>query len=256
MIIDSSGNLLVGKTNNALANDGVVVRGGGEILATNTSDLSANFNRLSTDGGIVGFYKDGTTVGSIGVVSSNNLKIHSTSSGHSGLSFGTGIVYATDNAGDATNGGTDLGSSSYAWKDIYLSGGAYLGGTGSANHLDDYEEGTWTPTVASGTGGFTGTPEGVYVKVGNIVHVKAVFYVDVNFSNNAIGGLPFTVADDVTASVLGWNGTVVCETASINCSAAESDTVINFFNEGDSGSSHNPSTTGLLYRVSVTYKST
>jgi hypothetical protein len=134
--------------------------------------------------------------------------------------------------------------------------GVRIGGTAAANTLDDYEEGTWTPTVASGTGGFTGTPEGVYVKVGNIVHVKAVFYVDVNFSNNAIGGLPFTVADDVTASVLGWNGTVVCETASINCSAAESDTVINFFNEGDSGSSHNPSTTGLLYRVSVTYKST
>ena len=40
----------------------------------------------------------------------------------------------------------DIGSSSKRFKDLYLSGGAYLGGTGAANKLDDYEEGTWTPT--------------------------------------------------------------------------------------------------------------
>lgn len=28
---------------------------------------------------------------------------------------------------------------------IEVSGGVYLGGTGAANKLDDYEEGTWTP---------------------------------------------------------------------------------------------------------------
>ena len=60
----------MGKTNNALANNGVVLRNGGEILATNTNDVSGNFNRLGTDGGIVSFYKDGTTVGSISVTSS------------------------------------------------------------------------------------------------------------------------------------------------------------------------------------------
>jgi hypothetical protein len=38
----------------------------------------------------------------------------------------------------------DLGTSTVRFKDLYLSGGVYLGGTGSANHLDDYEEGTFT----------------------------------------------------------------------------------------------------------------
>ena len=28
-----------------------------------------------------------------------------------------------------------------------FNGGVYIGGTGSANLLDDYEEGTWTPTI-------------------------------------------------------------------------------------------------------------
>jgi hypothetical protein len=139
-----------------------------------------------------------------------------------------------------------------------LAGGGltFNGDTAAANALDDYEEGTWTPTVASGTGAFSTTPEGVYVKVGNIVHVKAVFQVSTNFSQNGISGLPFTVADDISQSTLGWNGTVVCETTGINCSASEASTDIFFFNEGDQGNGHNPNTTGLLYRVSVTYKST
>jgi hypothetical protein len=34
------------------------------------------------------------------------------------------------------------------FKDLYLSGGVYLGGTGGENLLDDYEEGTWTPIFA------------------------------------------------------------------------------------------------------------
>jgi len=99
------------------------------LWSTRSSLPPLALNRLSSDGSIVDFYKDGSPVGAIGVVSGNNLKIHSTSSGHSGLSFGTGIVYATDNAGDATNGATSLGSSSYKWKDLHLSGNANLGGS-------------------------------------------------------------------------------------------------------------------------------
>jgi hypothetical protein len=46
-----------------------------------------------------------------------------------------------------------------------------------ANTLDDYEEGTWTPTLsyASGTSGVAyGTQDGNYVKVGRAVHVQLV----------------------------------------------------------------------------------
>ena len=42
--------------------------------------------------------------------------------------------------------------------------------TASENILDDYECGTWTPSVVTGTLG-SGT-EGYYVKVGNVVHVN------------------------------------------------------------------------------------
>ena len=49
--------------------------------------------------------------------------------------------------------------------------GIYIGGTGSANHQDDYEEGTWTPGL-SGSYSNAGTTTGrsfKYTKLGNIV---------------------------------------------------------------------------------------
>ena len=51
-------------------------------------------------------------------------------------------------------------------------GGIYLGGTASANLLDDYEEGTYTATFSFG-GTTTGTSTGYYTKIGNrvIVHI-------------------------------------------------------------------------------------
>ena len=41
--------------------------------------------------------------------------------------------------------------------DATLSGGVYVGGTGAANYFDDYEEGTWTPSLTLG-----GTASGNY----------------------------------------------------------------------------------------------
>jgi len=59
--------------------------------------------------------------------------------------------------------------------DLTLSGGVYLGGTGAANKLDDYESGTWTPSIRS-TGTqptFTyTTQEGWYHKIGNLVTIS------------------------------------------------------------------------------------
>jgi hypothetical protein len=65
MRLDASGNLLVGKTSDNNALEGISLAATGAVKATNSSDLTGIFNRLSTDGDIVQFWKDGTTVGSI-----------------------------------------------------------------------------------------------------------------------------------------------------------------------------------------------
>ena len=171
MRIDSSKNLLVGKFNNALANDGVVVRGGGEILATNTSDLSANFNRLSTDGAIVAFYKDGSTVGSIGTLG-NYITIGDEDTSirfHAGVD---GILPHNSTTNATRDAAIDLGVSTGRFRNLYLSGGVHLGGTGSANKLDDYEEGTWTGTVSSSTATTVTWGVGNYTKIGNMVYAS------------------------------------------------------------------------------------
>ena len=76
--------------------------------------------------------------------------------------------------------------------------GIYIGGTGSANLYDDYEEGTWTPGITwSGGTSVAGTSNyGYYVKTGCLVGVYATInWTSFNASPTAsyarITGLPF-----------------------------------------------------------------
>lgn len=169
------------------------------------------FNRISSDGALVQFKKDGTTVGSIGVDYGNNWFIQGADS-HGGLMAGTNSIqpYAS---GDVADGTIDLGNASGRFKDLYLSGGVYLGGTGAANKLDDYETGTFTPAIAS-TYGFTkGTvtgASGVYTKIGDIVHAYITFDSFGSTESVVAGdrfsftGLPFT-AQSVGGTTLTGN---------------------------------------------------
>ena len=61
-----------------------------------------------------------------------------------------------------------------------------------ANTLDDYEEGTWTPSIG-GTATYT-LQSGTYTKVGRLVSVSAVLQINVIGTGNVntISGLPFT----------------------------------------------------------------
>ena len=73
-----------------------------------------------------------------------------------------------------TDDNNDLGSSTKRWQDLYLSGGMYLGGTTSANFLDDYEEGTWSPTMLVGMTGTISTITASYTKIGRKVTVNLI----------------------------------------------------------------------------------
>ena len=61
--------------------------------------------------------------------------------------------------------------------------------------LDDYEEGTWTPTLPSG-GTVSSVGNARYTKIGRFVHVGAYFEMSAITNNTStfyIGGLPYTV---------------------------------------------------------------
>ena len=98
---------------------------------------------------------------------------------------------------------TDLGTSTARFKDLYLSGGVHLGGTGSANKLDDYEEGTFTPTFYFGTSNHnmeTTRDEGAYTKIGRFVVctiVGKIATLGYSTGNISVRNLPFTVGSTV-----------------------------------------------------------
>ena len=147
---------------------------------------SIKVDRKTSDGNIIELQKDGTTVGNIGVASSD-LNIY----GDVGIKFSGDDVRPTDSSGNNSDNAVDLGHFDVRWKDLYLGGNIYLGGTGSANALDDYEEGTFTPTLNFGT---ATTQLGSYVKVGNVCHIfiNIADFSDITTSSNIIITLPFT----------------------------------------------------------------
>ena len=78
------------------------------------------------------------------------------------------------------------------------SSGITLGGSGAANTLDDYEEGTWTPSA-------TNLPvntvhKAIYRKIGDIVFLYCDITLDSSPSDTAqatsLAGFPFTCNDD------------------------------------------------------------
>jgi hypothetical protein len=260
--IDSSENLLVGRTDTSSTTAGTVIYGGstkGAITQT-FAGRPLYINRLTTDGDIIEFAKDSTTVGSIGV---NTDRLFIGDSSFGGIAFpsgGSGVLPA-GGSGALNDNTHDLGNSSTRFKDLYLSGTAYvdtaveihaglplklqnvagngfatiqnagagtntdlsfntagserlriesggdirvatagrivneggifLGGTASANLLDDYEEGDWTPT---GNGQTLTNNFAKYRKIGSLVAIQAyiVFPTNSDTSGNAnIAGLPF-----------------------------------------------------------------
>ncbi len=181
MRLDSSGNVLVGKTSTATG-AGFEARSDGQIVGTRSANRVAFLNRLTSNGDIIQFAKDGSTVGSIGTSASFYLASN-TAAGSGGIRFGndasTTLILPSTNVGANKDGDVNLGYSTSRFRNLYLSGGVFLGGTGSANKLSDYEEGSWTPSFNSAFGlsnitGFTNV-EGKYVKIGDMVFAVAAF---------------------------------------------------------------------------------
>jgi len=198
---DSSGNLLVGTTTAVIANAstslGTAIGGG--FIESARAGVVAALNRQTSDGEILHLQRSGTTIGSIGSYLGDRLFV---GTGDTNLNFyATGdAVYPSGANGNTRDGAIDLGTSFSKFKDLYLSGGVYLGGTAAANQLDDYEEGTWTPTIVGSTSGsITGftVNEATYTKIGDTVRLSC-YLTSINMltstvvGNYRISGLPFS----------------------------------------------------------------
>ena len=132
-----------------------------------------------------------------------------------GLQFGTDeISFVTGGTNRATvesNGNFTIEDGNLvvaAGHGIDFSATANSSGTMTSELLDDYEEGTWTPTELNGSVGAITVGFAKYTRFGNIYYC----YFDITYPINAIGGnasfsVPFSMANTshYGGGIAGWS---------------------------------------------------
>jgi len=141
------------------------------------------------------------------------------------LPASTGTVLITNGSGVASVNGVQFPATQSASAD--------------ANTLDDYEQGTFTPTL-TGTTQSGGTVSGRYTKIGNVVYVSVSFD-NVTLASSAgaatIASLPFTVLSStaISSGVLGYNNTTAASSNGGNFNS--NTTTFGLYNSGGASNS-------------------
>ena len=147
--------------------------------------------RLDSSSGTsyMGFW-NGTTTAHYGFVGAGDQIITGGSSSDLAMRSQASLVFAS-------------GGSSERMRVLSSGGLTFNGDTATANALDDYEEGTWTPTFSRSTSTPTvsyGLRVGTYVKIGSMVYAFwDVTATSITSTSGAarITGLPFTVSSSM-----------------------------------------------------------
>ncbi len=199
--IDANGNVLVGKASSGVSSVGAELRSGSSnyaLTGTSSSHTTALLNRTTDDGELLQFRKDNSAVGTIGTAGGGAFYVSDALYGGLGFStLGAGDINPVNTTGAIRDAAADLGQPTARFKDLYLSGGTFIGGTGSANKLDDYEEGTFTPLFyGSSSGTAENSSSGYYTKIGRqvTIHVDVYNKAFGTYSGDLRMQLPFTNA--------------------------------------------------------------
>ena len=206
----------------------------------------------------------------IGITPQRHLHIHQSSSATVGIMLTNG---ATGAANDSQGFQLKVGSDTHAevaqmensnlrfltnaqerMRILAAGGLTFNGDTAQANALDDYEEGTFTPSII-GTAGASGqsyiaTIQGYYVKVGKIV--IASFYVELTNKGTLsgtgilVGGFPYVVqglAGSGSGSIAYFNNLGISVSAlQLNARAGTGQAYVNHIPAGGGSAMVNSST--------------
>jgi len=106
-------------------------------------------------------------------------------------------------------------------------------GTGTSELFDDYEIGSFTPTIGSGTCTFTGN----YVKIGDLVNIQIFargFSDHTSSTSISFGGLPFTSSSSNSATGAVFTA-YVSHSDNIACHLSSSGTTLSLFTHTSGG---------------------
>ena len=210
MTLSAAGDLLIGNTTVQPSSQHNNQAGFGYDVSTSQLQIAATTNNApmelsrnsSNDGNWITFRKQSNVLGNIGTYG-GTLYI---GSANGGIMFNGADIEPTSGEQTRADNTIDLGSTNYRFKDIFLGGGINFSANSNAGGmtselLDDYEEGTFTPTLAGhygdrGTTFTQGSRTGYYTKVGRQVTCEIqISSAGVNAANNTdivcISGLPF-----------------------------------------------------------------
>jgi hypothetical protein len=206
LIVDTNGNAGIGNTGVAVtrfAVTGAVVGANIETTSATAAHEALIVNRQNSDGVAIAINKAGATVGSIGTYNGVPYIGYAGGAG-GGIMFNGASIEPTALGASRTDGANDIGSSTYKWKDLFLSGGVVFGdaggsGTPTSNTFDSYEEGTSTILLSFNTTNATitqgNTFVGYYTKVGNVCTVVGYTgtrsFETTGAGNPRFSGLPF-----------------------------------------------------------------
>ena len=194
-----------GSANFTLADAAMTIEYTGEVGIGTTAPTSQLFVNNTADGDKIRWGRSDALVGSVGTYNGVPYIGYQGGAG-GGIMFNGSSIEPTALGSTRSSSTNDIGSANYLWRNIYLSGGAYLGGTGSASVLKKFvgnqagNGAQWTPTVTTnqGTSPTISSSSGYYQQVGNVVTVSFEFTMSnptVGAGSVVINNLPIAIAD-------------------------------------------------------------
>jgi hypothetical protein len=188
----TTGNVGIGTAPHASSK--LTVRGNGTNFLDSDS-TGGPVNTISRDG-------DGLWLGQVEFANTGTSQIVTRTASNLALGTGNSHKMVIGTSGDVTvsTGNLVIGTSG---KGIDFSATADGGVSTPSELLDDYEEGTWTPTMPNNTGGGTLTATGHYVRIGKLLYISFYWYRAATCTGSgvvSISNLPFTVTGGAGSS--------------------------------------------------------
>ena len=180
---------------------------------TLNADGSGNDIKFQSNAVEVGSLTDAGLLTATSFAGSSTFTANSSSSGDYVRMYGSSGTGKWDIYGNGANlrfSDNDSAGSIVFDRQINASGGVAIGGTGAANTLDDYEEGTFTAALTPASGSITMSAATMsYTKIGRLVYIGG--YISISGESSASGslkltGLPFTCrnSNDAKCSMSFW----------------------------------------------------